>query len=601
MLCFLLLADAPPILAEEVTVAYSPRGMALQLVLKELKAATNRVDLAQFYVTHPDLITALCTLSARQIQVRLLADASMGAPARQPTLEKLTKSGVQVVLIDPPKHGKMHLKCLVVDNKTLITGTANWTQQAFDLNFEDTLQVDSPTLAATYLAEMEALVSSDSAMIIHGSRENRRTPLVFPTPQSPPGRAPEGRLNAPGIRSFKTRSPKVGFLPNPDLFSLLADQIRSATGRVDVAMYLLNEERLVSALEDRARSGSCAVRILVDIGMLGAENAEVLQKLANAGADLRIYGNDRESLHLKTGIIDGRWVWTGSANWTKGAMSLNTEDLLCFDSPELAAWYRKWLDEIAKVCQPFAPLQTNAPSSIPQPASASKWPVGLPPSGPRTNWDSLMQHVDFSPLETNAWTAYLSDEAYAPVLLDLIRNAHQTILIAMYKVGEPGKKAVAGFQGKIISELEKAAARGVYVGLLLHIPHSPQDALYESHSRWAERLRAKGIDVRLSLPTLPMHEKLVAVDLCKVIVGSHNLSEGALDGTRVMESSVLILYPRQQKWLADYFFSRPMISDMTSREAWERELTLVRQAARMDDVSKDQFLDSFGVETENSP
>lgn len=601
MLCFLLLADAPPILAEEVTVAYSPRGMALQLVLKELKAATNRVDLAQFYVTHPDLITALCTLSARQIQVRLLADASMGAPARQPTLEKLTKSGVQVVLIEPPKHGKMHLKCLVVDNKTLITGTANWTQQAFDLNFEDTLQVDSPTLAATYLAEMEALVSSDSAMIIHGSRENRRTPLVFPTPQSPPGRAPEGRLNAPGIRSFKTRSPKVGFLPNPDLFSLLADQIRSATGRVDVAMYLLNEERLVSALEDRARSGSCAVRILVDIGMLGAENAEVLQKLANAGADLRIYGNDRESLHLKTGIIDGRWVWTGSANWTKGAMSLNTEDLLCFDSPELAAWYGKWLDEITKVCRPFVPLQPHALATSNPAGMPGCRPTGLSLSGPRTNWDNLVEHVDFHPLEASAWTAYLADEAYAPVLLDLIRNARQTILIAMYKIGEPGAKATSGLQEDIISELEKAAARGVYVGALLHIPVSPQDALYAAHSRWAERLRAKGLDVRLSLPTLPLHEKFVVVDLCKVIVGSHNWSEGALDGSRVYESSALVIYPRQQKWLADYYFSRAMIADMSSREAWERELLLVRQAARMDDARKNKFLESFGVETGVSP
>jgi phosphatidylserine/phosphatidylglycerophosphate/cardiolipin synthase-like enzyme len=69
------------------------------------------------------------------------------------------------------------------------------------------------------------------------------------------------------------------------------------------------------------------------------------------------------------------------------------------------------------------------------------------------------------------------------VLLDLIRHARQTILIAMYKIAEPGEKATAGFQGQIVAELEKAAVRGVYVGLLLHVPVSPQDALYEAHSR----------------------------------------------------------------------------------------------------------------------
>ena len=602
ILCALILSARIPAFANEVAVAFSPRGSALQLVLHELKAATSRVDLAQFYVTHPDLITALCTLPARGIRVRLLTDITMGEAAQQPTLDKLTRHGVQVILIEPPKYGKMHLKCLVVDRSTVITGTANWTQQAFDLNFEDTLRLDSPVLAASYLSKMDTLVSSDLAEEAHGSSGARPEKLVYPVPQPPPNRVPPDRINAPGMRIFATPPPRVTFMPDADRFGDLAAQIRAATGRVDVAMYLLNEERIVSALMDRARSGSCVVRVMVDFGMLGVENVRVLQQLAKAGAEVCTFGSDRENLHMKTAIIDGRYLWTGSANWTQGAMSLNTEDVLCFDSSELAAWYGKWLDEIAKVCKPFVPLQTTAPiAPASTSSSASRWPVGLPPTGPRTNWDDLMQHVDFPPLETNAWTAYLSDEAYAPVLLDLIRNAHQTILIAMYKVGEPGKKAVAGFQGKIITELEKAAARGVYVGLLLHIPVSPQDALYESHSRWAERLRAKGIDARLSLPTLPMHEKFVAMDQCKVIVGSHNWSEGALDGTRVMESSALIIYPRQQKWLADYFFSRPMIADMTSREVWERELTLVRQAARMDDVSKDQFLDSFGVETENSP
>ena len=268
-----------------------------------------------------------------------------------------------------------------------------------------------------------------------------------------------------------------------------------------------------------------------------------------------------------------------------------------------AAWYGKWFDEIATVCRPFVPLGTELEKKSPAVASQAKekWPVGLPPTAARVQWDDLMQHVEFSPLETNAWTAYLPDEDYAPVLLDLIRNARQSILIAMYKIAEPGKRATAGFQGEIMKALEQAAAKGVYVGLLLHMPVSPQDALYEGHSRWAERLRAKGIDVRLSLPALPMHEKFVAVDQCKVIVGSHNWSEGALDGTRVYETSALIIYPRQQKWLADYFFSRPAIRDMSSREAWERELTLIRHVARMSDTEKSEFLESHGIKLKAAP
>ena len=581
--------------------AFSPRGDALNLVLNELRAATNRVDLAQFYVTHPDLIDALCTLPPKGVHVRLLTDITMGEAAQQPTLDKLTRHGVRVYLVEQPKSGKMHMKCLVVDSKTVVAGTANWTQQALDLNFEDTFKIASPDLAASYLAKMDALVASDVAAEVHESGGSNPERLNFPLPKPPVVRPPPGRVNAPGARRFSVPAPESYFLPGLEPFGLLASQIRSASNRVDVAMYMLNEDRIVSALTERAQAGGCTIRLLADIGMLGSDNLEVLQKLATAGVEIRTYGSDRENLHMKAAVIDGHFFWTGSANWTKGAMTLNVEDLLCFDSMELAAWYEKWMDEIAPVCQPFVPLHAQASTAATNAAPSGKWPVGLPPASPRTGWDHLMEHVDFPPLETNAWTAFLSDESYAPALLDLIRNANQTILIAMYKAAEPGEKALAGFQGQIMSELEKAAIRGVYVCLLLHVPVSPQDALYEAHSRWAERLRAKGVDVRLSLPTLPMHEKFVVVDLCKAIVGSHNWSEGALDGSRVYESSALLVFPQQQKWLADYFFSRPMVSDMSNRESWEREMTLIRHTASMDDQDKEQFLKSFGVETEANP
>ena len=41
---------------------------------------------------------------------------------------------------------------------------------------------------------------------------------------------------------------------------------------------------------------------------------------------------------------------------------------------------------------------------------------------------------------------------------------------------------------------------------------------------------------------------------------------------------------------------------LSSREAWERELTLIRHAKNMDDnLEKYQFLESLGVETEATP
>ena len=494
----------------------------------------------------------------------------------------------------------MHMKTLVIDERTIIAGTANWTQQAFDLNFEDTLIINSEKLARQYLAKFDEIAASSIASEFYSSYPPARSRLTYPTPKPPTTRVPSGRVNAPNYRTFKLPTPTVNFLPSPDPFDALAAQIRAATNRVDAAIYRMNEERIVSAMIDSAKAGNSAIRVLADVGMTGGQ-LTILQRLAESGIDVRIFGTDRESLHMKTACIDGRYLWTGSANWTTGGSTLNIEDMLCFESTELAAYYTLWLDDIAKICQPFVPLQTQATVAVGAPPAIGKWPVGLPPSTPRTNWNDLMAHEDFPPLETNAWVSYLPDESYAPVLLDLIRNAQQTILIAKYKVADPGTRAAAGWQSRIVAELENAAARGVYVGILLHMPDSEKDALYIAHSDWADRLRAKGIDVRLSLPTLLMHAKFIAIDQCKAIVGSHNWSEGALDGTRVYESSALIIFPAQQKWLADFFFSRPVVSDMSSREAWERELTLVRHASRMRNKTLNDFLESYGVDTESGP
>ena len=41
-------------------------------------------------------------------------------------------------------------------------------------------------------------------------------------------------------------------------------------------------------------------------------------------------------LHHKVGAVDGRWVVTGSFNWTISAESRNRENLVILDYPDLA-------------------------------------------------------------------------------------------------------------------------------------------------------------------------------------------------------------------------------------------------------------------------
>ncbi|MBP7008456.1 MAG: hypothetical protein KBC66_01435 [Kiritimatiellae bacterium] len=97
----------------------------------------------------------------------------------------------------------------------------------------------------------------------------------------------------------------------------------------------------------------------------------------------------------------------------------------------------------------------------------------------------------------------------------------------------PDPDASAPLRTELLEALVSAVERrGIYVYLLLNQPSSEGDSSSQDHDRWAERLRARGIDVRLHVPGIPLHEKLVVVDLAKILLGSHNWTEGALSGKK---------------------------------------------------------------------
>ena len=589
VLLFISSLSAP---AQDATVAFSPRGEALSLILSELRSARTSVDVAMFYLSHQELADALCSLAQKKgVKVSFLTGSWMDKPAHRPILERLVQHGVSVRILPLPGDARMHLKCAVIDGETVIAGTANWSPTAFDQNFEDTLIIHSPTLGQRYLNHLNSL-------------QAKAEPFGAATASQPPDRIsfPEIERYEPSKRTTRFQAPPgrrvselkhtaVYFTPSREGIRQLLTHAQAATQRIDIGMYLLNDPEIVQGLVALARKGKVKIRALLDAGMMAGKLLSQAQALWEAGVEIHYFQQDRDALHLKTAVIDGRYVWTGTANWTTGAMDLNVEDLLFFDSPDLARLYSSFLDEIQKVCKSFEPLArqaTTAAAPQPQPTRPTGFPRGLPATGPRTNFNNLVSDPRFPSFDAKASVAYLSDEEYLPVLLNLIQNAHQSVLISMFVMSETKTRAEA--QEQVLRALELAAARGVYVYLLLHTPPSVQDRLAQHHSNWAEKLRAKGIDVRLNLPNIHLHTKMVVVDLAKILIGSHNWSEGALSGKEVSESSALLVLPAQDVRFADYILSRQTISDMRDRTLWEQEAALLRHVAVMSSSERAAFL-----------
>jgi phosphatidylserine/phosphatidylglycerophosphate/cardiolipin synthase-like enzyme len=130
--------------AQDIQVYFSPNGGCERAVISEIKKATQTIDIAMYYLSSGDIARALAGAKENNVRIRIVLDEGQ-------EVEKPSKAGYLV------KHGMevryhmgfglMHNKFTVIDGKTLITGSFNWTRTAEERNEENMLILtDGPTV-----------------------------------------------------------------------------------------------------------------------------------------------------------------------------------------------------------------------------------------------------------------------------------------------------------------------------------------------------------------------------------------------------------------------------------------------------------------------
>jgi phosphatidylserine/phosphatidylglycerophosphate/cardiolipin synthase-like enzyme len=139
----------------EVELLFSPQDSPIRERVQPLvKGAERSIDVAVFYLTHKRLTADLIDAHLRGVQVRVIIDAT--AAANGFTKHELLRAvGIPVKVEN--WGGKMHMKSAVIDGRTVITGSMNWTTAGDDTNDENVVIVHSEALAAQYTEFYEQL------------------------------------------------------------------------------------------------------------------------------------------------------------------------------------------------------------------------------------------------------------------------------------------------------------------------------------------------------------------------------------------------------------------------------------------------------------
>jgi phosphatidylserine/phosphatidylglycerophosphate/cardiolipin synthase-like enzyme len=123
---------APP----TVEVCYSPKGGCTEAVVREIGRARNEVLVQAYSFSSKPIAEALVAAKTRGVQVTILLDKSNETEAYS-DLPVLMEHGL-APLIDA-HHAIAHNKIMVIDRKTILTGSFNFTHQAEAENAENLL------------------------------------------------------------------------------------------------------------------------------------------------------------------------------------------------------------------------------------------------------------------------------------------------------------------------------------------------------------------------------------------------------------------------------------------------------------------------------
>lgn len=151
-----------PIIVDEkngvrIEACFTPGGNCQSKIIRAINGAKRDIYMMTYSFTAKPIAEALVDAHRRGVKVLVLADD--GQRERERTqLSFLATQNVPIIFDQTVAIS--HNKVLIIDGKTVVTGSYNWTNAAQYRNAENVLFIDSPQLAKQYITNWESRMTA---------------------------------------------------------------------------------------------------------------------------------------------------------------------------------------------------------------------------------------------------------------------------------------------------------------------------------------------------------------------------------------------------------------------------------------------------------
>ena len=146
-------STTPPALYKS-EIYFSPNGGVASNIIKAINSTKSSINLAIFDLTSSDIASSLEKAQKRGVKIRIIADSRQaeGAYSKIPIL---ANDQISIKITHGEGRGIMHNKFAIFDDKLMVTGSYNWTNNAERFNYENAVFIPDPNVIKQYQKEFD--------------------------------------------------------------------------------------------------------------------------------------------------------------------------------------------------------------------------------------------------------------------------------------------------------------------------------------------------------------------------------------------------------------------------------------------------------------